>query len=371
MGGAVAPITEQDVRELAAFKGRTAPVTSLYLDVDGRRHPNRKDHEARLARLLKRVQRSAPADDVARIERHVRDVDRKGTNVRGLAMFSCAADGLWRTVELPVPVRDQVVVNHTPHVRQLESALDRYGSVGVLLADRQRARAYVFELGAPVAKSELLDELPRHEDDKGEYVRDQVSDKAAAAAHRHVKRAADLAFELFQRHEFAHLLVGAPEKVASDLEHVLHPYLRDRLAGRVRVAPGASDEEIRVAVFTTIEDVARRAQQQRVDRLRDAVGAGNGGVAGLKAVLAALDERRVDTLFVSDGFEAPGWRCASCGHLAAMGPRCGLCDSAMAKLDDVVEAAIEEALLQSCTVEMCADNADLDVAGRIGALLRF
>ena len=367
----MAPITEQDVRELAAFKGRTAPVTSLYLDVDGRRHPNRKDHEARLARLLKRVQRSAPADDVARIEGHVREVDRKRTNVRGLAMFSCAADGLWRTVELPVPVRDQVVVNHTPHVRQLESALDRYGSVGVLLADRQRARAYVFELGAPVAKSELLDELPRHEDDKGEYVRDQVSDKAAAAAHRHVKRAADLAFDLFQRHEFAHLLVGAPEKVASDLEHVLHPYLRDRLAGRVRVAPGASDEEIRVAVFTTIEDVARRAQQQRVDRLRDAVGAGNGGVAGLKAVLAALDERRVDTLFVSDGFEAPGWRCASCGHLAAMGPRCGLCDSAMAKLDDVVEAAIEEALLQSCTVEMCADNADLAVAGRLGALQRF
>jgi hypothetical protein len=43
----------------------------------------------------------------------------------------------------------------------------------------------------------------------------------------------------------------------------------------------------------------------------------------------------------------------------------------MAGMAAVVEAAIEEALLQSCAVEMCADNADLDVAGRIGALLRF
>jgi hypothetical protein len=371
MGGAVAPITEQDVRELAAFKGRTAPVTSLYLDVDGRRYPNRKEHEARLARLLKRVEHTAPVDDVARIRRHVEEVDRKHTNVRGLAMFSCAADGLWRAVELPVPVRDHVVVNHTPHVRQLESTLDRYGRVGVLLADRQRARAYVFELGVPVAKSELLDELPRHEDAGGVFGRDQVSYTAGAAAHRHVKRAAELAFDLFQEHEFAHLLVGAPEKVAADLERVLHPYLRDRLAGRARGAPGASDDEIRSALFTTIEEVARRSQQQRVDRLRDAVGAGSGGVAGLKPTLAAVNERRVDTLLVSDGYEAPGWRCPSCGHLAAMGPRCAVCDTDMDRLDDVVEAAIEEALLQSCAVEMCADNADLDVAGRIGALLRF
>lgn len=369
----MAPITEQDVRELAAFKGRSAPVTSLYLDVDGRRHPNRKDHEARLARLLKRVRDTAPPDDVRRIERHVKEggVERKRTNVRGLAVFSCAADGLWRTVELPVPVRDQVVVNHTPHVRQLESARDRYGRVGVLLADRQRARAYVFELGAPVAKSELLDELPRHEDDRGEYVRDQVSDKAAAAAHRHVKRAAEAAFALFQEHEFAHLLIGAPEKVAADLEHVLHPYLRDRRAGRVHVAPGASDDEVRQAVLTAVEDVAHRRQQQLVDRLRDAVGAGSGGVAGLKPTLDALNERRVDTLLVSDGFEAPGWRCTSCAHLAVKGPRCPVCDTAMDKLDDIVEAAIEEALLRSRTVEMCAAIADLDVAGRIGALRRF
>ena len=59
------------------------------------------------------------------------------------------------------------------------------------------------------------------------------------------------------------------------------------------------------------------------------------------------------------------------GVLATIGPGCAVCGAAMTKLDDVVEAAIEEALTQSCTVEMCAGNADLDVVGRIGALLRF
>ncbi len=43
----------------------------------------------------------------------------------------------------------------------------------------------------------------------------------------------------------------------------------------------------------------------------------------------------------------------------------------MVQVDDVVEEAVEEALNQSCEVEICVGNADLDVLGRIGALLRY
>jgi hypothetical protein len=43
----------------------------------------------------------------------------------------------------------------------------------------------------------------------------------------------------------------------------------------------------------------------------------------------------------------------------------------MEQADDVVEEAVQEALNQSCRLEVCRDNADLDVLGRIGALLRF
>jgi hypothetical protein len=43
----------------------------------------------------------------------------------------------------------------------------------------------------------------------------------------------------------------------------------------------------------------------------------------------------------------------------------------MEELDDGVEEAIDEAINQSCRVEICVGNADLDVLGRIGALLRY
>ena len=74
---------------------------------------------------------------------------------------------------------------------------------------------------------------------------------------------------------------------------------------------------------------------------------------------------------VSDGYAEAGFECASCGRLAARGPSCPTCGASMTREDDIVERALEEAVQQSATVKVCIENADLDVLGRIGALLRF
>ena len=76
-------------------------------------------------------------------------------------------------------------------------------------------------------------------------------------------------------------------------------------------------------------------------------------------------------LSVSQGYVESGWRCAGCHALAVIGRRCKRCGTDMAEVDDLVEESVEAALAQSCQVEICIGNADLDVLGRIGALLRY
>ncbi|HEX2700301.1 MAG TPA: hypothetical protein VHM89_08890 [Acidimicrobiales bacterium] len=371
----MAALSQDVIRSLASFKGGDHPVVSVYLDVDGRRFVRPRDYELHLEALLRRAAEqangNAPAEDLRRIEAHVKaGLDRHRT--RGVALFSCLPGGLWNVVELPVAVRNQVVVNATPHIRQLEGVLDNNERFGVLLADRQRARMFVFDLGELVDKSELFDALPRHEDDRGDWDKDHVRDHTAEAAHHHLKRAADVAFAAFQQQEFAHLIVGAPDEIANEVERLLHSYLKDRLAARINVPVQASDAAICEAALEVGAQVERARHARLVRRLRDAVGSGSGGVAGLAPVLSALVERRVDTLLVSDGYEAPGWRCHSCGYVAVRGPACPVCPSStMAKVDDVVEEAVEDALAQSCGVEVVVGDADLDVLGRVGALLRF
>jgi peptide subunit release factor 1 (eRF1) len=155
------------------------------------------------------------------------------------------------------------------------------------------------------------------------------------------------------------------------LESLLHPYLRERLCGRVRVQVNASVDDIRAAAIEMERRVERRKEADIVQRLREAVATGRRGVAGLPAVLDALADHRIERLLVSQGYHEAGWRCRPCGSLFVVGRRCGRCEEPMEPLDDVVEEAVETALSQSCRVEICVGNADLDVLGRIGALLRY
>ena len=108
-----------------------------------------------------------------------------------------------------------------------------------------------------------------------------------------------------------------------------------------------------------------------MSRLKEAAATGRRGVAGLAGTLAALHERRVERLVVSKGFAQDGWRCPETGALAIVGPTNPANGAAMERVGDVVEDAIEEALAQGVPVTICLGNADLDVLGRIGALLRY
>lgn len=376
------PINESRIRDLAGFKGQNAPVTSMYLDVDGRRRIRAHDVEVALERLVRspRERHSDVNDpdtghasvqaDLTRMEAFVRaGVDR--SHVRGLAIFACSAHDFWEVVELAVPVQDRLVVNHTPYVRGLEAVVARHERFAVLVADRQRARLFLFHQGELLDKQEQIELLPRHDDDGGQLGKDQVASHSAEAAHRHLKSAAAAAFALYQDQGFDHLVLCGADDVTAEIERALHAYLRERITARVHLAGNASDEEIRLVAEEVEAEAEREREAGIVDRLRQAVGSAAGGVSGLAAVLEALVARRVETLLVSEGFEAPGWRCHSCDWVGVLGRQCPLCGSEMDQVDDVVEEAVEDALAQACKVAICRENADLDVLGRIGALLRY
>lgn len=373
----MALITEAAVKHLASFRSPDAPVVSVYVDVDGRRSITRHDVDRQIDRLVRearsRPEAGAAEADLARIAEYVKgDLDRSG--VRGLAVFACSAHDLWEVVALPVPVLPQVHVNQSPAVAQLESVVQELEPLGVLLVDRQRARMFLYCLGELVDRTEVFDALPRNDFDRHDDASrgaDRYDHHLDEAALHHVRHATAAAFSLFQDHGFARLAIGGPDDLMGAVEANLHPYLHERLWGRVGLPVPASDADICAAALEVERQVERAKEAEAVQRLRDAVGAGTRGAADLAPVLAALGERRVATLLVSQGFSAAGWRCDRCGVLAARGPACPVDGTDMVRLDDVVEEAVQQALVQGAKVEVCVANADLDVLGRIGALLRY
>ena len=375
-------ISEDRIRALAGHRG-SCVVTSCYLDVDGRRHPRHTDYETQLDHLVREAREKAAgfgpeavrsvAGDLDRITSWVRaGFDR--SHLRGLAFFACSADGYFEVVESPLPVSNDIVVNHTPHVRPLEAILQAYERFAVLLVDRQRARLFRFELGELTEHTEVFDAVPRGGDQAGHPTQGsrgaRVQRHSDEVAHRHLKHAAEVTFGELQLRPVDHVILGGPHEVVAELEGLLHPWVRDRVADRLVIPTTAGPDEVRQAALTVESAVARRSEGALVERLRDAVGTG-GGVAGLEATLGALVERRVEMLLVSDGYATEGWRCRSCRYLGPFGRRCPICDNNMDLVADVVEEAVEEALANKCRVQIVRENADLDVLGRIGAVLRF
>jgi peptide subunit release factor 1 (eRF1) len=366
-------VAEDRIRALATVQSSSAPVVTCYLDVDGRRFPRKQDLEGELDRLVRSAGEAAAGAgaDVERIQQHVRaGFDRSRT--RGLAVFACGSQDLWEVVELPVPVRSQLVFASAPALGQLESVVEEHGSLAVLLADRKHARIFLFEMGELVERSELVGEgdLGRDWDEKGGKERGDHQHHVDDLAHRHLRRAAEATWALFKEREFACLTLGVPDHEASMLEGALHPTLKARLAPPIKVAVSASPQEVRTAALDVEAAVEREHEAERVAALRDAVATGR-GAAGLADVLAALNERRAELLLVSDGYEEEGWRCERCDILTAVGRTCPVCDAEMQAVGDVVQAAVDVALGQSCQVDVCVGNADLDVLGRVGARLRY
>lgn len=368
------PISRLDVRSLATRKGSEA-IVSCYLDVDGRRFVRQQDLDREVERVMRRARTringsKALQAEMSRIVRFVRaGVDR--SQARGLAIFACGSDDLFEVIPLPNAVASRVIVSSSPAVGPLELAIEEHERVAALLVDRQRARLLVIDWGEVVEHTELIDALPRGIDAAGTKSRGDARATQAAFTAAHARRAAQAAWDLFQRSGFERLALAGPDEVMVELDRQLHPYLRERIVGRMAgLAVAAPDEEVRRATVALARDAERAQEAELVGRLRDGAAAARRAAVGLEATLAAVHAHRADVIVVSHGFAREGWRCRSCGCLALRGRMCR-CGSEMDEVEDVVAEAVDDALADGCRVVVCVESADLDVLGRIGAFLRY
>lgn len=369
------PVTRDDIARLASHVF-PRPMTSCYLNVDGALYTRHQDLAKATDDVLRGVRSRSNGDasvhaDLRRIGELVRSgFDR--TTTRGLAVFSCDAEDFWEVVSLPCRVASHAVVGFSPSVGPLEVAVADHEPMGVLLVDKGRTRMLVCTWGRLSEHADMVADLLRNYDDRGEKERGETAPRIEARVARHLRTAARVAFDVQSASGFARLVIGGPETAVAEVERLLHPYLAKIYCGRLDVSAAGSLEDVRRAVTVMETEIARREEAADVGRLRDASRTpGALAVTGLRPVLDVLAEHRVERVLVSDDYGEAGWRCGACRRLAAVGPTCATCGEAMDAVENVVSEVIDRVLAEGGRVEMCVGNADLDVLGRVGAFLRF
>jgi peptide subunit release factor 1 (eRF1) len=366
------------LRKLADWDAAGAPITSLYLTVDGRRFPRKTDYQVRLDELLRGARALAEGldresvrsveRDVAAMSEFVREEFRRG-DTRGLAMFASHAGGLWEVVTVPRPVRDRVVVAPQADLLPLESLYETYRPMCAALVDYAKARLFLLELGRIDEVTDVWDDVPNRHEQGG---RAQMRMQRHVDDHRtkHLKRSADALFSLWRRRPFEHLVLAGPAEAHRDLEPILHDYVRRRVCASVSLPMTATDAEVLARTLEIEEAVERERERAAVDRVTQAVSADDHGVAGLERTLEALAAGRVAELVVSIDLSSPGSVCGTCGRLASMEGPCPSCGATTEPVRDVVDAAVTMAFRGGSLVETVIGD-DLGELEGIGALLRF
>lgn len=367
-------LSQHDLEQLASYQG--SDMLSLYINVDPTQQST-DEYRLALRQLLKSVSGKAAAEDIKRIETYFdHEYDWSG---RGLAVFSGQRGKWWRAYPLPMPVANHARVGRKPYLAPLMALWDTYSSYAVALIDRLGVRLLAYRMGELTAVEGVLGEDVRTvKSGRGSSIVGQrggtdghVARRVAEVVRRNVKESAAAATAFFAENQCAQILVGGAEEVAHEFIATLPAPWPARVAGTFSAAIDTSDNELREIAFALLNEAAQRREYELADMVITAAAKGSNGVARLDDTLSAAHEGRIQTLLVSHGYEAAGYRCRTCGYLTAQHlDTCPFCGGKFAHIPQAVEAMMEQVMAQNGKVKVVEDHAALKEAG-VAALLRY
>ena len=179
---------------------------------------------------------------------------------------------------------------------------------------------------------------------------------------------------MMERFEARYLLASGPAEVFAEYKEHLPSALAQRLEAHFAVPIDAAHGDIAEVIAPYQSEVEEREEVATIERLNQAISGGR-ALWGLDETLAVLSEGRVRALVVEDGFRVPGHECRQCGRLGpAEMTDCPNCRLSMKVVDDIVDVALERALLQDATLEIVRSErgrSALEGVAQIGVILRY
>jgi hypothetical protein len=353
-------LSPDQLRALGTLESPDEPVLSLYLQLgpDRRAGPGwytafRGLRHATLEPTTDRRRREAMQETLDRVGAALEE--SLPTLGRGAAFFSCRTLGLWRQVGVALPLPDAVHLEPRPHIRPLVRTADEHDRFLLALVSQGLSRLFVSRIG------ELREVL-------------QVTHpQAHGAAAAHARLLVHVTALALTQTEAPHLLLAVAPGLQATFARHLPKEVVQRVDGSFSVEFHSGPAEIASAAEPAQRAVEAREETATVQRLVDA--GPRGSAWGERAALDALRDGRVMTFVVDDTLTRPGMFCRDCTSLwTTPVKRCGFCGSgALESVPDVVEAALERALLERSVLELVRSEAArrlLAQPGPMAALLR-
>jgi peptide subunit release factor 1 (eRF1) len=367
---------ERKLRQLAGIAETDRHVLTLYIDT----HKNDEAQRDRIRLFLKnethRIRQQIGGNGTASVENGIRQIEdfissSLDNGTRGVVLFSRPDDGFLESVELPVSVEPQLTIGSRPQLRQLARILQMHPVVAVAMVDGKTARILKLEFGRIVHETDLHNsEVPRKHE-QGGFSQANIQRHVQDHVDRHHREAAEELSRLVENGGFGGVILSGQERNVANFRDYLSKRCQDLLIGTLHLDIRASAEEITAASRELVELSLGQRLNQKLEALQEAAKSGSLGALGTEEVADAVNQRKLQELFLTDQAMATGWRCTSCRTIGAAVPLgCPACGARVITVD-LIEEFIAAAHSEGAGVTFVGRPSLLDRKEGVGATLRF
>jgi peptide chain release factor subunit 1 len=285
-------------------------------------------------------------------------------------VFVCWAIDLAEGYELPVPVKNRLVVDSSPFVRPLAELQDEYEDYAVVVADNRGARIYLVASAVAQDESRVRANVKNHVK-VGGWSQQRYERRRDKQIRLYAREVAERLSALDQEARFRRVILAGGREAVTEIRRSLPPAIATKAVGELHVHLGGNNdvEQELLQVFEEQERESERALWNRIkgEHLRSGLAA-----AGSEDVLGAAGAGRIDTLIVTRNQAIPGVRCRSCERLTLDRPAaCPACRGLELFDVDVVNELVELVKSSSGEVEFVDPIPGLTEVGGVAALLRY
>lgn len=366
------------LEELTAYPSTDQPFLSVYLDMrpDGNgRRPALQILEQEFDRIAAQVtQRGVGLESFEADRQRVLEYINTDapTEVNGLAIFACQAEGVWITLPLQVPLETHVVEDRYPHTFNLARIIDDYETYAIVLADSQESRILVvsFNNAEQVAETEASEKIKRFE--AGGWGQMLFQRRTENVVKAHTKEIADKLGRMMKRYDVQHVIIAGNDGVKGAIMASLPKQIQDKLIDYINLDIQSNWQSILETVEPMMREVERQQEADDVDTLEAQVNTKGGlGVVGVEATALALSKGQVRLLIMHQNFQGVGSLNPSSGFVFARRHSKDPYDGNPVETVELREAFTAKASQQAATVQIVEANEYLEQHGGVGALLWY
>ena len=369
------PVTEIDLRALSEIYDEKDVYLSVYMKSSSAAELDAS--RSFISSRFKAMDKSLPADDlrqpfrstISLVEEAVASLPWKGERSR--VIFACGPLSFLHVYRLGLEVEPLVVLDTSPFLLPLARLRDDYEDYGLLLLNSQEARLFTIRSRLLEEKSQSsIDLMNKHK--KGGWSQMRYSRLRKGAIKSFLAEVVEDLARLEGLENMRGLVIAGPGEAKIELMEMLSPQIKERVMGLLDVSMGVKPADLVEMGDRLALDKERSLSRERAAELRSAVLRGQLYATGADKVRDALQQGRVKSLLLLDGFLIPGWICESCQYFqeGSQPERCPRCNGRTSRVN-ILEELYELAQRTGAEVEFVEEDEILRSLGGVGAILRY